>query len=98
MFLVLLKFSANKGAAAQFMRAHNDWIAKGVEDGVFLVVGSLQPKAGGAVLAHRLDAQEIQKRVAEDPFVVEDVVRPEILEITPNRTDPRLEFLMAQSG
>jgi hypothetical protein len=33
--------------------------------------------------------------VNEDPFVAEDVVRAEILEITPAKADERLGFLLS---
>jgi hypothetical protein len=32
--------------------------------------------------------------VNDDPFVVENVVSAEILEITPSRTDERLKFIL----
>lgn len=63
------------------------------EVGVFLVVSSLQPNAGGAILAHGLSCAEIEARVAEDPFVEESVVNAEILAISPARVDERLSFL-----
>jgi hypothetical protein len=34
MFIVLLKFSDNKGQAAQFMEGHNEWIKRGFEASV----------------------------------------------------------------
>jgi uncharacterized protein YciI len=94
MFVVLLRFSNNKAQASHFMEGHNAWIRRGIEDGFFLLVGSLQPNAGGAILAHGMSLPELQARVAEDPFVEEDVVRAEILEITPARADERLGFLL----
>lgn len=93
MFVVFLRFSENKSKAPELMSAHNAWIAKGFEDGVFLTVGSLQPAAGGAVLASGPTREELEERVNTDPFVIEGVVRSEIFEITPSRTDPRLDFL-----
>lgn len=94
MFLVFLRFSDNKALAPQFMDGHNDWIRRGLDDGVFLVVGSLQPNAGGAIVAHGAMLEEIEARVAEDPFVAENVVCAEIHEVTPARTDARLNFLL----
>ncbi len=94
MFVVLLRFSEKKAQAAQFMEGHKAWIQRGIADGVFLVVGSLQPNAGGAILAHDTSLPQLQARVNEDPFVAENVVSAEILEITPARTDARLSFLM----
>ena len=94
MFLVTLKFSANKAKAAQFMNGHNAWIRRGFDDGLFLLAGSLQPAAGGAVLAHNISRTDLEARVNDDPFVAEDVVRAEIMEIRPGKTDERLAFLL----
>ena len=93
MFIVLLKFSSNKGQASQFMEGHKEWIKRGVDDGVFLLVGSLQPNLGGGIVAHNTSLSDLQSRVNDDPFVVENVVSAEILEITPSTDDERLEFL-----
>ena len=94
MFIVLLKFSENKSQAGQFMEGHNLWIKRSFDDGVFLVVGSLQPNQGGAIVAHNTTLSELQTRVNDDPFVAENIVSAEILEITPAKTDERLTFLL----
>ena len=52
MFVVTLKFSKNKGRAREFMEGHNAWIKRGFDDGVFLLVGNLEPKLGGGIVAH----------------------------------------------
>lgn len=95
MFIVLLKFSDNKSEASRFMDGHQNWIKRGFDDGVFLVVGSLQPSLGGAIVAHNTSLPELQKRVNGDPFVAERIVGAEILEITPLKTDDRLSFLLS---
>jgi uncharacterized protein YciI len=94
MFIVFLKFSANKSQASQFMDGHKEWIKRGLDDGVFLLVGSLQPNLGGGILAHNASLPDLQSRVNEDPFVAENVVSAEILEITPSMFDDRLKFLL----
>ena len=93
MFVVTLKFSSNKGQANLFMDGHKEWIKRGFDDGVFLLVGNLQPGLGGAIVAHQTSLPELQARVNGDPFVAENVVSADILEIAPSRTDDRLEFL-----
>jgi uncharacterized protein YciI len=93
MFIVLLKFSRNKGHASQFMEGHKEWIKRGFDDGVFLLVGSLQPDLGGGIVAHNTSLPDLQSRVNDDPFVAENVVSAEIFEIAPSKTDERLEFL-----
>lgn len=94
MFMVLLKFSDNKSKAGQFMEGHKGWIKRGFDDGVFLMAGSLQPNMGGGILAHNTSLPDLQSRVKGDPFVAQDVVSAEILEITPSKTDERLKFLL----
>ena len=95
MFVVTLKFSGNKAQAGQFMDGHKAWIKRGFDDGVFLLMGNLQPGLGGAIVAHRTSLPELQARVNDDPFVVEKVVSADILEIAPSRADERLQFLLA---
>lgn len=94
MFVVLLKFSDNKDHVGQFMEGHKDWIKRGFDDGVFLLAGSLQPNQGGGILAHNTSLTDLQSRLNDDPFVAENVVSAEILEITPSKAEKRLIFLL----
>ncbi len=94
MFIVLLKFSDNKDQAGQFMDGHKEWIKRGFDDDVFLLVGSLQPNLGGGIVAHNTSLSDLQSRMNNDPFVAENVASAEILEITPARADERLRFLL----
>ncbi|GHD59926.1 hypothetical protein GCM10017083_45240 [Thalassobaculum fulvum] len=94
MFIVMLRFAENRAEAGRHMDGHKAWIARGFADGVFLVVGSLVPGLGGAVVAHATTRADLQARVAADPFVAENVVTAEILEIEPARADERLAFLL----
>lgn len=94
-FVVLLKFSDNRGQAGQFMDGHKKWVKRGFDDGVFLVAGSLEPDLGGGIVAHNTSRVDLQSRVNEDPFVAEDVVSVEIIEISPAKADERLQFLLS---
>lgn len=94
MFIVLLKFSDNKAQAGEFMEGHNAWIQQGFADNIFLLVGSLQPGIGGGIFAHNVSLEDLQIRVSEDPFVAQNVVSAEILELAPAKADERLQFLM----
>ena len=94
MYIIFLKFSANKSRASQFMDGHKAWIKRGFDDDVFLLAGSLEPGLGGAILAHNTSLADLQIRVSDDPFVVEDVVKTEIFELDPGKADVRLQFLV----
>jgi uncharacterized protein YciI len=93
MFVVSLKFTHRRGEAPPFMDAHVQWIRRGIDDGVFLLAGRLEPQLGGAVLAQGLSRDELQSRLQQDPFVSEGIVSVEIVEITPSKADPRLAFV-----
>lgn len=95
MFIIFLRLSENRSGAGAFMEAHNVWIDRGIRDGVFLVVGSLKPNLGGAIVAHAASAADLRSRVDSDPFVENGVVTVEILEIAPAKVDSRLDFLLA---
>ncbi|EJZ22403.1 hypothetical protein NE852_03070 [Rhizobium sp. Pop5] len=93
MFFVTLKFAAGKAKAPVLMEGHSAWIKRGFDDGVFLLVGGLQPSAGGAVVAHNTSRADLEIRIQEDPFVAEGVVTADIQEVAPVRIDERLAFL-----
>ncbi len=93
MYIVLLRFSANKSQAPAHMAAHREWLQKGIADGVFLLAGSIRPGLGGAILAAGPSSAALQARIDQDPFVVHDIVKAEILDIAPNHTVPGLALL-----
>lgn len=95
MFIVLLRFSGNKGQAGQFMDGHKAWLKRGFDDGVFLLAGSLKPQMGGGIMAHNISRDDLQVRVNDDPFVAHDIVAPEIIEIEPTLHQPSLDGLFA---
>ena len=94
MFVVFLKFSDNKSQAGQYMDGHNAWVQRGFDEDVFLLAGSLQPNLGGGIVAHNATLLELENRVKNDPFVANNIVSAEIMEITPSKADERLSFLL----
>jgi len=94
MHIILLKFAENKSKASEFMSGHNAWIKQGFDDGIFLLVGSIEPAQGGSIIAHNTSTEELKSRVKNDPFVAERVVSAEIIEISPKKTDEKLSFLV----
>lgn len=94
MFVVFLRFSENKAKAGELMAGHNDWIKQGFSENVFLLAGSIETNLGGSVIAHNTSIEELQDRVSNDPFVAEDVVKAEIIEISPKMAEERLSFLV----
>ena len=97
MFIILLKFSANKSKAPEWMAKHNEWLGRGFADGVFIMAGSIKPGLGGAIIARGGSLTGITNRVNDDPFVIEDVVKAEILEISPSKVIDQMKFLNENS-
>jgi uncharacterized protein YciI len=95
MFIVFLKFAANRARAKDHMEGHNEWLRRGFERGLLMMAGSLLPDLGGAVIAAGGDRDVIEAFVLEDPFVAQGVVVAEIHEVAPKRLDERLAFLAA---
>ena len=51
MHIIFLKFGPNRAQAGQWMAEHKRWMQQGIDDGSFLMTGSLDNAQGGAVLA-----------------------------------------------
>ncbi|MCJ9430223.1 YciI family protein [Kordiimonas marina] len=93
MFIVFLTLGENRDKVPDYLEDHKAWLKRGLDDGVFLLAGTLEPGRGGAILAHNLDQAALEARVSEDPFVANGVVAYEIHEVSPAFTDERLAFL-----
>lgn len=94
MYIIFLKFGPNRAQASQWMAEHVQWIQQGIDDGIFLMAGSLDDAQGGAVLAMNLERAELQQRVALDPFVVHGVVTTEVHSVAPSRMAPGMAALL----
>jgi uncharacterized protein YciI len=98
MFIVLLEFTGDRGKAAELAEAHGEWIARGFDDGAFVLTGGLRPNRGGGILVHDTTRADLERRLDDDPFVAEGVVNARILELAPWRADARLSFLVEEAG
>jgi uncharacterized protein YciI len=85
MFIILLKFSKNREHASKFMDAHMKWLKQGFDDEVFILAGGIKPHSGGAIIAKNSSIELIKSRVTQDPFVIQNIVEFEILEINPSK-------------
>lgn len=94
MFIVLLKMSTDFLKATDRMAAHKTWLKQGFDEGVFLAAGNLTGQAGGGILAHGINKEQLMQRLTDDPFVANDIVTVDIIEIRPSQADPRLAFLL----
>ena len=96
MFIILLKFSKNREQAGLFMDSQMKWLKQGFDENTFFLAGTIMPATGGAILAKGASFEAIQKRVQQDPFVIENIVEAEILEIKPAKLDERFTQILNQ--
>ncbi len=93
MFIITLKFTEKRPEAANYLDAHNAWIKQGFEENLFLLVGRIEPKLGGGIIAHNTQLDTLTDFVNQDPFVEHGIVEASIQQWTPARTEERLSFL-----
>ena len=84
MHIIFLKFGPNRAQAGQWLAEHKRWMQQGIDDGSFLMTGSLDNAQGGVVLAANMDREAVQRRVDQDPFVIHQVVTAEIHTVAPS--------------
>lgn len=94
MYIIFLRFGPHRSQAGQWMAGHVQWIQRGLDEGVFLMAGSLDDAQGGVVLAANMERAEVQRRVEQDPFVVHQVVTADIHAVAPSRMAPGLAGLL----
>jgi uncharacterized protein YciI len=92
-YIVLLRMTPHRDRAAAVSSRHKAWIEQGIADGVFLLAGTLEPKLGGVLLADGLSRDDLDARIALDPFVQVGAVEPEVLTVTPSMAHERLRTL-----
>lgn len=93
MFIILLEFSKNKTMAKELMPAHNEWLQTGFNRNLFVLSGSLKNRQGGGIVATSTSLDEVLSYVNKDPFVINDVVKADVIELDVSRTDKRFDFL-----
>lgn len=95
MYIVFLRFGAQRAQAGQWMAQHGQWLKQGMDDGVFLMAGSLGDGQGGVVLARGGDRDALMARVAQDPFVEHGIVEADVQAVNPSRFAPGMAELLA---
>ena len=98
MYLISLKFGANRSQASQWAPAHMEWVQGGIDSGALLLAGSLENAQGGVVLAAQMSREALTRWLDDDPFVANSVVTPEIHPVTPSRMADGMAALLESQG
>ncbi|WP_241235321.1 YciI family protein [Xanthomonas euvesicatoria] len=72
--LITLTYRVAPPALAAHLDAHKQWLREHIDTGLFLAAGPSADGLGGIVLAHHTDASALDRVVAQDPFVLHQLV------------------------
>ncbi|WP_240033055.1 YciI family protein [Micromonospora globbae] len=96
--LLLLRYTGSERDAQPYVAGHVRFLERHHQQGTFLVSGQTVPSTeGGAILAHAVDRETVQRIVAEDPFVVAGVATYTVTTIEPGRVHPALADLLGRT-
>jgi uncharacterized protein YciI len=84
MYVVFLKFTPLRTQAATSMAAHTAWLRRHIDAGTILLAGSLDSGQGGALIMAPMERHALDACIAEDPFVAQGIVQPEVHAIQPS--------------
>jgi uncharacterized protein YciI len=91
MFVVTLTYLADLAEIDAAMPRHMAYLRKQYKEGVFLVSGRQVPRVGGVIIATRVTREELDRRIALDPFVADGLAEASIVEFNASQTAPQLE-------
>ena len=87
-FVVTLTYLADLDAIDEALADHAAWLDEQYRDGVFFVSGRQVPRRGGVILAANLDRQDLEARLALDPFRRRGLASYTVTEFVPTRVAP----------
>lgn len=74
LFIATLTYRRTPEDMEPHLDAHRDWLAANTRAGRIVAAGPLEPRSGGLVIAHCTDRSELDRMLAQDPFVIHRLV------------------------
>ncbi|MFH8984428.1 YciI family protein [Streptomyces varsoviensis] len=94
--LLRLRYTGAEDEVAPYIAGHVAYLERHHAAGTFLVSGQTVPTSeGGAIIAHGVDRDAIERITAEDPFVTSGVAEYTVTTIAPGRAHPALADVLA---
>lgn len=94
MFVVLLTYRADLARIDDALRDHIAWLDQQYADGVFIVSGRRVPRVGGVILARNVSPEDLERRLASDPFRQRGLAEYAVTEFVPSRTAEGFDHLL----
>ncbi|MFE9404013.1 YciI family protein [Streptomyces sp. NPDC006530] len=93
MFVITVTYTAPLDEVDQWRPAHGDWLNQLISRRLLLVAGRQVPLVGGVYLVPQMPAEELDRLLATDPYVLAGVATHSVVEFTPLLVAAGLEAL-----
>lgn len=91
MFIVTVTYTAPLSEVDQWRPAHGDWLNHLIAQRLLLAAGRRVPLVGGIYFAAEMAAEELDRLLATDPYIINKVATHSVVEFTPLLVAPGLE-------
>lgn len=85
MFLLLSRYVKPLAEVDRVVAEHRAFLDQHYASGLLLFSGPQSPRTGGVILVKDAPRAEVERILAEDPFVREGVAEYQIIEFTPSK-------------
>ncbi|NUW34062.1 hypothetical protein HTZ77_21875 [Nonomuraea sp. SMC257] len=96
MVVVTVTYTAPLNEVDPWRPAHGDWLNDLIARRLLLVAGRQVPVVGGVHLVPRMPAEDLDRLLAIDPYVLNGVATHAVVEFTPMLVAAGLEDLKSQ--
>lgn len=93
MFIVILNYLQPLDEVDKHLAAHRAYLQEQYANGTFLMSGPKEPRTGGVILARADSREQLDAKLALDPFKVHGIAAYEVVQFTVRATCPGLEKL-----
>lgn len=80
MFLIISSYVVPATQVDPHRAQHSEWVQKYIQSGDFIIAGPRRGKIGGVILSRSMDKDRLMCILAEDSFVMEDLVEMQIVD------------------
>ena len=94
MFVSTLRYVVELDRIDAALPEHVAWLDRQYADGVAVVSGRQEPRVGGVIVWRGLERPELERRVAEDPFVAGGLATVTIVEFRATKAGAGFEGLL----
>jgi uncharacterized protein YciI len=94
MFLLNVSYIKTPSQVEPHVKAHGDWVARFLKEGVILFAGPKKSGLGGVIAVDGIDKQRLVEILAEDSYVQADVAEYQIIDFDCKIAQPVLAPLM----